>query len=88
MVEKSRERWICGSAMFTIVMSRTTISWHEAMTRSAIAFPPPPGSLVVLVCGVAGCGLLPAVSTVRRYARLPDLTTRSTPGAVSPVRVM
>ncbi|GAA2547076.1 hypothetical protein GCM10010423_53540 [Streptomyces levis] len=77
MVEKSSELWMCGSAMFTMVMSRTTINWHEAMTNSAIALPPPPDSPVAVVCGAAGCGLLPAVSTVRRYARLPDLTTRA-----------
>ncbi|GAA4551669.1 hypothetical protein GCM10023097_44250 [Streptomyces collinus] len=77
MVENSRSLWMCGSAMFTMVMSRTTINWQEAMTSSAIALPPPPDSLVVVACGEAGCGLLPAVSTVRRYARLPGLTTRS-----------
>ncbi|GGY32220.1 hypothetical protein GCM10010384_44470 [Streptomyces djakartensis] len=77
MVEKSRALWMCGRAMFTMVMSRTTISWHEAMTSSAIALPPPPDSLVVVPCGEAGCGLLPAVSTVRRYARPPGLTTGS-----------
>ncbi|GAA2765388.1 hypothetical protein GCM10010103_44290 [Streptomyces paradoxus] len=70
-MENSSELWMCGSAMFTMVMSRTTINWHEAMTSSAIALPPPPDSLVVVVCGEAGCGLLPAVSTVRRYARPP-----------------
>ncbi|GAA3080050.1 hypothetical protein GCM10020254_25460 [Streptomyces goshikiensis] len=36
VVEKERAVWMCGSAMFTIVASRTTISWHAAMTRSAI----------------------------------------------------
>lgn len=32
---------MCGRAMFTMVMSSTTINWHEAMTRSAIPLPPP-----------------------------------------------
>ncbi|GLW00448.1 hypothetical protein Slala05_40790 [Streptomyces lavendulae subsp. lavendulae] len=35
MVEKERAVWMCGSAMFTIVASRTTMSWHAAMTASA-----------------------------------------------------
>ncbi|GAA2257324.1 hypothetical protein GCM10010104_63120 [Streptomyces indiaensis] len=77
VVEKSSALWMCGSAMFTMVMSRTTINWHEAMTRSAIVWPPPRDSLVAVACGEAGCGLLPAVSTVRRYARPPHPTTRS-----------
>ncbi|GGQ52145.1 hypothetical protein Saso_20300 [Streptomyces asoensis] len=47
MVEKSRERWMSGSAMFTMVMSRTTISWHEAMTSSAMALLPPSCRVVV-----------------------------------------
>ena len=31
-----RSAWACGSAMFTMVASRTTISWETAMTASAI----------------------------------------------------
>ena len=44
--------------MFTMVMSRTTISWQEAMTRSAIALPP----LILFeaaICDVGtGCGVV------------------------------
>lgn len=40
-VEKSRAVWMCGSAMFTIVMSRTTMSWQEAITNRASPLPPP-----------------------------------------------
>ncbi|GGU72252.1 hypothetical protein GCM10010498_32890 [Streptomyces cavourensis] len=38
-MEKPRDRCMCGRAMLTMVMSSTTISWHEAMTRSAIPLP-------------------------------------------------
>ncbi|WP_258312098.1 hypothetical protein [Streptomyces sp. ZEA17I] len=38
-VEKPRDRCMCGRAMLTMVMSSTTISWHEAMTRSAMPLP-------------------------------------------------
>lgn len=40
-VENPRAVWMCGSAMFTMVMSRTTINWHEAMTRRAMPLPLP-----------------------------------------------
>ena len=36
MVEKSSAFWMCGSAMFTIVASSTTMSWQAAMTVSAM----------------------------------------------------
>ena len=36
MVEKSSAVWMCGSAMFTIVASSTTMSWVVAMTRRAM----------------------------------------------------
>ncbi|GGU48629.1 hypothetical protein GCM10010274_41680 [Streptomyces lavendofoliae] len=52
MVEKCSEFWMCGRAMFTMVMSSTTINWHEAMTRSAIAFPPPRSEVVDRGAGV------------------------------------
>ncbi len=38
--EKCRPAWICGSAMFTTVMSRTIMSWaHSMMTRATPAWP-------------------------------------------------
>jgi hypothetical protein len=37
VVEKPRDRWIWGRAMFTMVTSRTTMSWDAAMTASATA---------------------------------------------------
>ncbi|BAU86715.1 sensor protein [Streptomyces laurentii] len=42
MVEKPRALWMCGRAMFTMVMSRTTINWQEAITNRAMPLPPQP----------------------------------------------
>ncbi|MFF2159829.1 hypothetical protein ACFVWP_03740 [Streptomyces sp. NPDC058175] len=40
-VENPSAVWMGGRAMFTMVMSRTTISWHEQMTSGAIPLPWP-----------------------------------------------
>lgn len=44
---------MCGSAMLTMVMSSTTISWHEQMTRRAIPLPRPVFGVSAVVRGVA-----------------------------------
>ncbi|GHF56861.1 hypothetical protein GCM10018783_27730 [Streptomyces griseosporeus] len=52
--------------MFTMVMSSTTISWHEAMTSRAIAFPPPPRSCAAAGGAEVGWGLLLMMCTLGR----------------------
>lgn len=58
MVEKFSALWMCGSAMFTMVMSSTTINWHEAMTSSAIPLPPSFLSGAAVCAVGVGCGLV------------------------------
>lgn len=58
VVEKSSAVWMCGRAMLTIVMSRTTISWQDAITNRAMPFPSPPFFGVAVCAGVVGLGVL------------------------------
>ena len=78
MVEKSSALWMCGSAMFTMVMSRTTINWHEAMTRSAIPLPPSFLSEAAVCEAGVGCGVVMAHRVPLTRVRYDDSVYSST----------